>query len=300
MRTLRLGLTCGMAPALAFVLATAADADDAKKAAGKAAGMISLKIDLALPTSDSDATPMPGSLKPGWEPFCAGGWADMYMHDGMWQDGSQGNNPPNSKGIGGSGVHVKIDCGGGGGGGLHVYGMCRDNLGGGGRPTGKPKGDPIANSFFSAIDWAGEKSGDIMMRVHGLPTGEYKMVFYHNHWEPKKQKTRNCLDQSSKMPNMERIFAGPLPSSVPALKNWSLGTGTGKGVTSIKDARNIDVKSVLSDDQVTKSEIEFKTDGTNSVLVTIDGGNNDYPDPARKGREGHKGILNAFEIHQTK
>jgi hypothetical protein len=29
---------------------------DAKKAAGKAAGMISLKVDLALPTSDSEAT----------------------------------------------------------------------------------------------------------------------------------------------------------------------------------------------------------------------------------------------------
>ena len=62
MRTLRLGLACGMAMALGFVLATAADADDAKKAAGKAAGMISLKVDLALPTSDSDATPLPGSL----------------------------------------------------------------------------------------------------------------------------------------------------------------------------------------------------------------------------------------------
>ena len=38
--------------------------------------------------------------------------------------------------------------------------------------------------------------------------------------------------------------------------------------------------------------------GSNDVLVVIDGGNNDYPDPARPGREGSKAVLNAFEIKQ--
>ena len=256
-----------------------------------------LKVDLALPTNGNDVTPLPGTLKPGWEPFCGLPWADMYMHDGVWQDGSQGGTPK-TKGLGGSGVHVKMDCGGGGGGGFSIYGMCRNNLGGGGRPSGKPKGDPIANGFFSAIDWAGENVGDIMMRVEGLPAGEYKMTFYHNHWEPRSQGSRNCLNQPSKMPNIQRIYAEAMPATPPPRKNWSLGTGTGKGVKLIKDAKNIDVTSELSDDKVATSSIQFETDGTNAVLVIIDGGTNAYPDPARKGREGHKGILNAFIIEQ--
>ncbi len=49
-----------------------------------------------------------------------------------------------------------------------------------------------------------------------------------------------------------------------------------------------------------RSVIRFKTDGTNDVLVIIDGGNDDYPDPARKRREGSKAVLNAFQIEQIK
>jgi hypothetical protein len=73
---------------------------------------------------------------------------------------------------------------------------------------------------------------------------------------------------------------------------WS---GTGTGVTSLVEAYNIDVTSVLTDADVATSTIEFETDGSD-VLVVYDGGNNDYPDPARPGREGSKGILNAFEL----
>jgi len=43
--------------------------------------MIALKVDLALPKSGKDSTPVPGTLKPGWTPFVAPRWADMYMHD---------------------------------------------------------------------------------------------------------------------------------------------------------------------------------------------------------------------------
>jgi len=122
---------------------------------------------------------------------------------------------------------------------------------------------------------------------------------YHNHWEPKKQSTRNSLNQPSRMPNLPLISAMPLPAKpLPGSRGWDIGTGTGKGVTSIRQARDIDVTSTTSDAGVGKSVIRFKTDGSNDVLVVIDGGNNDCPDPARPGREGSKAVLNAFEIKQ--
>ncbi len=264
-----------------------------------AAEAVSLKVDLALPASEKDSTPVAGTLKPGWTPFVATRWADMYMHDAVWEDGSGAATPPKTAGLAASGVHVLLECGGGGNGGFAVYGMCRDNLGGGGRPSGKPKGDPIANGWFHNVDWGSERSGDILIRINGLPAGEYKLTCYHNHWEPRKQSTRNCLDQPSKMPNMPGVHALPLPSEpLPGYRNWSMGLGTGKGVASITDARDVNVTSVASDKKVGKSVITFKTDGTNDVLVIIDGGNDDYADPARKGREGSKAVLNAFQIEQ--
>ncbi|MBC8218104.1 MAG: exo-alpha-sialidase, partial [Planctomycetes bacterium] len=264
-------------------------------------GMIDLKVDLSLPKSEKDPTPVPGTVKSGWTPFVACRWADMYMHDATWEDGSSGKNPPSTGGLDGTGVHVMLDCGSSGNGGFAVYGMSRDNLGGGGRPTGKPKGDPIANGWFHNIDWGGERTGDILMRINGLPTGQYEMTCYHNHWEPRKQSTRNSLDQPSRMPNLPLVRAMSLPTQpLPGYRGWDIGTGTGKGVVSIREAHDIDVTGVTSDAKVAKSLILFKTDGSNDVLVVIDGGNNDYPDPARPGREGSKAVLNAFEIKQTK
>jgi len=61
------------------------------------------------------------------------------------------------------------------------------------------------------------------------------------------------------------------------------------------EAYNIDVTSTTSDSEVATSVIVFETDGSD-VLVVYDGGDNAYPDPARPGREGHKAILNAFEL----
>jgi hypothetical protein len=260
-----------------------------------------LKVDLALPRSEDDSSSVPGTLKAGWTPFIAARWADMYMHDAVWEDGSGGSEPPKSTGLEGTGVHVLIDCGGGGNGGFHVHGMCRDNLGGGGKPTGRPEGDPIANGWFHNVDWGGEKRGDILLRIHGLPAGEYEMTCYHNHWEPRKQSTRNCLDQPSRMPNLRRVRATALPAEpLPGYRNWELGRGTGKGVTSIREAKDVKVTSETSDDELSRSVIRFKTDATNDVLVIIEGGDDTYDDPARKGREGHKAILNAFEITQVR
>ncbi|MHC4214698.1 MAG: hypothetical protein ACYSWP_15150 [Planctomycetota bacterium] len=172
--------------------------------------------------------------------------------------------------------------------------MCRDNLGGGGCPTGAPVGEPIANGWFHNIDWGGECTGDIHMRITDLPPGRYELISYHNHWEPCSQGTRNCLDCYSNMPPMTAVYATSLP--VAGLPGCAVAwTGTGTGVTSHVEAYNIDVTSVLNDADVATSTIEFETDGSD-VLVVYDGGDNTYPDPARPEREGSKGILNAFEI----
>ncbi|MHC4474345.1 MAG: LamG-like jellyroll fold domain-containing protein [Planctomycetota bacterium] len=262
---------------------------------GTASGL-HLKVDLGLPQCGS--TPenviiVPGTVKEGWWPRVFWGDVDMYMHDFAWEDGSRGADPPNTPGVDGSGVHFALDSGIGDGG-YHVHGMCRDNLGGGGCPTGSPVGGPIANGWFHNIDWGGECTGDIHMRITDLPAGRYELISYHNHWEPCSQSTRNCLDCYSNMPPMTGVYAMSLPvAGLPGCAvAWS---GTGTGVTPIQDAYNVDVTSVTSDDAVSTSTIQFHTDGSD-VLVIYDGGDNTYPDPARPDREGSKGVLNAFEI----
>ena len=62
------------------------------------------------------------AVKEGWWPYVASRWADMYMHDAVWERGENGDAlPPDTDGIDGSGVHVAIGCGGVGNGGFHVY-----------------------------------------------------------------------------------------------------------------------------------------------------------------------------------
>ncbi|HUT30717.1 MAG TPA: LamG domain-containing protein [Sedimentisphaerales bacterium] len=267
------------------------------------AGGLHLKVDLGLPQCfDGGAVvitdpPVEGTVKEGWWGFVASRWADMYMHDAVWERGENGEGPPpDTDGIAGSGVHVAIGCGGVGDGGFHVYNMCRDNLGGDGCPTGSPVGGAIANGWYHDVDWGGEATGDILLRINGLPPGEYILISYHNHWEPCSQGTRNCLNCYSHMPNMPAVTAQSLPvSGLPEYGSWNFTPGTGVGVTAIQNDYDIDVSCVTEDEQVSTSTIRFHTDG-NDVLVIYDGGDNTYPDPARPDREGSKAILNAFEI----
>jgi len=258
---------------------------------------IDLKVDLGLPiwgTGYMEYNPVPGTVKEGWWGRVFWGDVDMYMHDFAWEDGSRAYGPPDTEGVDGSGVHFALDTGRPGNGGYHVHGMCRGSLGGDLPPTGSPVGEPIANGWFHNIDWGGECRGDIHMRITGLPPGEYKMTSYHNHWEPSSQGSRNCLDKPSGMPPMPMVYARSLPAtgSTDCDGSWS---GTGEGVESLVEAYNIKVTSVLTDADVATSTIEFRTNG-NDVEVVYDGGDNSYPDPARPGREGSKGILNAFEL----
>ncbi|MHC4647235.1 MAG: fibronectin type III domain-containing protein, partial [Planctomycetota bacterium] len=203
---------------------------------------------------------------------------------------------PTDDGIDGTGIHACITTGSEGQLGLHMKDLCRDNLGGGGCPYGNPAGDPIANTFLYAVDWAGPSAGDILLMLTDMPPGEYWLYSYHNHWEPCSQGTRNCLQCECGMPPMPTITANPAPSSPPAEYNgYSLPLGTGTGVTQIENAYDVWPTHYYLDSQLVPSLIKFETDGS-EVLVIYEADNTLWPDCARPGREGSRAILNAFEL----
>jgi hypothetical protein len=78
-----------------------------------------------------------------------------------------------------------------------------------------------------------------------------------------------------------------------------LPEGTGKGVKSIQNAYNVAPQHVYKDSELVPSVIKFSTDGSD-VLVIYQADRSEplYPDCARPGREGARGILNAFELIQ--
>ena len=259
-------------------------------------GMLDLKVDLAVPQWDDRSKPREGTAKPGWIIWASPRWADMYMHDGAWFPSGAGEKGGPKDGVLGSGVSFYLDNGKGGNGAVMAKGLCRGGLAGDLPVYGEPEGDPIANSYFFSCDWAGQKNGDAFLLIRGLPAGEYEMTSYHNHWEPCTQQTRNCHNCESGMPAMPSVSANPVPAApLPGYGSWALPAGTGKGVIALESAKNVKVSSVLSDDQVTRSFIRFVTDGSD-VLVIYEAADNTYPDRARSGREGSRGIFNAFEL----
>jgi hypothetical protein len=260
---------------------------------------VHLKVDFALPKWQNTHEIVAGSEKPGRWHWAVPKWADMYMHDGVWENGS--SIKPADSGIGGSGVHAFITTGSEGQLGLHVKGMCRNNLAGDGPPTGTPKGEPIANSWLYAVDWAGEFTGDILLLVTDLPAGQYELISWHNHWEPCSQATRHCMDcvcDDPRMPPMASITTNALPPEPPFgyAAHWGLPKGTGKGVKAIENAYDVAPTNVLQDDRVATSRIVFETHGS-EVLVIYRANSKPYPDCGRNRRDGNRGILNAFELN---
>jgi hypothetical protein len=78
---------------------------------------------------------------------------------------------------------------------------------------------------------------------------------------------------------------------------WNLPLGTGKGVKAIENAYNVAAQHVLSDEELIPSVIKFATDGSEVLVIyQADRSLPLYPDCARKGREGARGILNAFRL----
>jgi hypothetical protein len=256
-----------------------------------------LQVDLAVKTCDKKGL-YPGLAKPGWTIWAADAWTDMYMHDyQVFPTKADGSLDP--AGINGTGVTLWMTTGSEGQLGIGAKGVCRDNLAGGGCPSGTAEGDPICNSWAYGVDWVGPFAGDILLVFKGLPAGVYELYSYHNFWEPCTQKTRNCLDCVCGMPPMPSVTANPIPKEpIPGYKA-KLPVGTGKGVTAIKNAYNVAPQHVYSDEELVPSVIKFETDGS-PVLVIYQADRTKplYPDCARPGREGARGILNAFELIQ--
>jgi len=272
-------------------------------------GNLVLQVDLAIKTCDRKKF-YPGLAKPGWTIWAADAWTDMYMHDyQVFPKKADGSLDP--AGINGSGVTLWMTTGNEGQLGIGVKGVCRNNLGGGGCPSGQAEGDPICNSWAYGVDWVGPYAGDLLLVIRGLPAGVYQINSYHNFWEPCTQKTRNCLNCVCGMPPMPSITANSLPKQLvsldangvplPGKQNYKarLPVGTGKGVTSIQNAYNVAPQHVYKDSELVPSVIKFATDGSD-VLVIYQADRSEplYPDCARKGREGARGIVNAFEIIQ--
>jgi hypothetical protein len=274
-------------------------------------GSLVIQVDLAVKTCDNSKL-YPGLAKPGWTIWAANAWTDMYMHDYQIFPLKEDGSGLDEGGIDGSGVTLWFTTGNEGQLGIGAKGICRDNLGGGGCPSGTAQGDPIANSWAYGVDWVGPYAGDLLLVIRGLPAGVYQVNSYHNFWEPCTQSTRNCLNCDCGMPPMPSVSAGPLPKKLLSLDadgnpmpgGWSykamLPEGTGKGVESIQSAYNVAPQHVYKDSELVPSVIKFSTDGSD-VLVIYQADRTEplYPDCARKGREGARGILNAFEIIQT-
>ena len=271
---------------------------------------LAIQVDLAVKTCDKKEF-YPGLAKPGWTIWASDAWTDMYMHDyqvfPLKADGSL-----DEGGINGTGVTLWFTTGNEGQLGIGAKGVCRDNLGGGGCPSGVAQGDPIANSWAYGVDWVGPYAGDLLLVIRGLPAGVYDLYSYHNFWEPCTQATRNCLDCDCGMPPMPSVTANPLPKQLlsldadgnPLQGGWSykanLPEGTGKGVRSIQNAYNVAPQHVYKDSELVPSLIKFETDGSD-VLVIYQADRSEplYPDCARPCREGARGILNAFELIQV-
>jgi len=271
-------------------------------------GGLLLQVDLAVKTCDNSKL-YPGLAKPGWTIWASNAWADMYMHDYQIFPLKADGSGLDEGGIDGTGVTLWLTTGSEGQLGIGAKGICRDNLGGEGCPRGKAEGDPIANSWAYGVDWVGPYAGDMLLVIRNLPAGVYELNSYHNFWEPCTQSTRNCLNCICGMPPMPSVSANPLPSRLLSLDadgnplpgkmayRARLPEGTGKGVKSIQNAYNVAPQHVYKDSELVPSVIKFSTDGSD-VLVIYQADRSEplYPDCARKGREGARGILNAFEL----
>jgi hypothetical protein len=271
-------------------------------------GSMVIQVDLAVKTCDKSKL-YPGLAKPGWTIWASDAWTDMYMHDHQVFPLKADGSGLDENGINGTGVTLWFTTGSEGQLGIGAKGICRDNLGGEGCPRGVAQGDPIANSWAYGVDWVGPYAGDLLLVIRGLKPGVYQVNSYHNFWEPCTQSTRNCLNCDCGMPPMPSVTANALPKQLLSLDadgnplpgkmayRARLPEGTGKGVESIQNAYNVAPQHVYKDSELVPSVIKFATDGSD-VLVIYQADRSEplYPDCARKGREGARGILNAFEI----
>ncbi|MHC4621448.1 MAG: dockerin type I domain-containing protein [Planctomycetota bacterium] len=254
-----------------------------------------LKVDLAHPAAQGSSEPRPGTAKEGWTDWTAPRWWDMYNHDFVTLEN-----------IDGSGVCAGISMAQEGNGGLKVYDMCMEQKTGG-TPHGFPVGGAIANTWFYNIDWGGNPRGNLILSLYCLPAGAYRLTSYHNFWIFCSDVTRECTRCVPDMPPMPRVWAIGLIDAEyvhPHTDSWNKMRnaaelagclGNTGGVELLQDATDVAYTTTTNDDEVATSEISFRTDGS-AVLVIYEAPYN-WMDP--RGRDGGRGILNAFELELT-
>ena len=275
-----------------------------------------LKVDFALPLSNSSTDPWPGTAKEGWWHWVSPGWYDMYRCDLVCENGSENcGEPLDEGGIDGTGIHAAVTSVYEGDQCLRVCGL-RGNLSGGayghsGTPTGTVLHDPICNSWLQNADWPENPWGNTLLGLYNLPPGEYTLKSYHNHFDcyrvsgtddPTKVE---CIKADNPQPPLPSITALALADAqdlfpeVGGDYEWQKLAGVwdltdGGGVELIEGDYNVVIQQVTSDDELVPSVIRFRTNGA-SVLVIYEGGCC-VADHVRSSRKGGRGILNAFEL----
>jgi len=246
-----------------------------------------LKVDLAHPVVEGSSEARPGTAKEGWTAWVEPAWWDMYMHDFQTFENIDGT------GIG-AGISITRE----GNGALIVHGMyVRPRSG---QPAlGQPVGDPIANTWYCNFDWGGNPRGNIVLIFYCMPAGTYTLKSYHNWWVFCGDGTWMCTPT---MPPMPRVWAlGLVDADKGALGLYGYEKlvnaagdclGNPGGVQLIQDATDVMYTTTQNDDEVATSEISFRTDGS-AVLVIYEAPYG-WTDP--RGRDGGRGILNAFEL----
>ncbi|MHC4474906.1 MAG: LamG-like jellyroll fold domain-containing protein [Planctomycetota bacterium] len=242
---------------------------------------IEFRVDFAYPLIDPcdpcNVERHEKTAKEDWWIWQAPAWRDMWSHDPVWEDGSQGPAPANPNGIDGTGIHAKIDIGYDGDTTLKVFGM--EAMGDGLEPNGMPVGDPICNSEIVSHRHRGAgfkgDDGSVYLTFTMLPRGTYELSSYHN-------------DRFFRDPNTPDGW-GPLdPCTMPSI------LVTGDGVIQTQDANSIEVQAETSDANLVLSVVAFETDGSNPAIVEY------VTSPVGGQYYGGAAVLNAFILRGWK
>jgi hypothetical protein len=261
--------------------------------------VLELKVDLAVESPWGSGIPLEATVKPGWIPWAAVGWGDLYMHD--WR-GIQN--------LGGTGIDASITGAREGTNGLKCYDMCMCNKGGGCPPTGSPVGGPIANTWYTSVDRVGYPQGSVLLALYNLPVGTFVLVSYHNLWEPCSDDQRECNKCGYSGPAMPKVhvwsfadandygqtmclsypqYCGQFYDALNKMKGFA-APGYGNNVVAQREAYDVLASHTTNDDEVTTSVVKFRTDGSPVVLMY------EAADWLQTQYIGGRGVLNAFRL----